>query len=102
MKLDSSLVTIIIFIIITIIFCILSLFHIYETFSIIADDDRIPEYLKHKSKSYDSEFQMRQIYGDDGAWKANATSCFDCETSAVDQAGGDIKNGFLAKTIKYY
>jgi len=97
--LDSSRITIIIFIIITIIFCLLSLLHIYETF---CGGDRIPEYLKHKSSCFSCEKQAIDMYGIDGAWTANSTKGFDDEYEAVQQAGGDIKGGFLAKTIKYY
>lgn len=100
--LDSSRITIIIFILITLLFIFISLLNIYEAFSWDGMPDQIPEYLKHKSKSFDAESEMIRRCGIDGAWKSNPTSCFDCETSAVDQADGDIRGGFLAKSIKYY
>lgn len=93
---ESSRVSIITFMMITVIFCILSLLYIHETFA------GVPEYLKYKSKSFDGERQAIQMYGLDGAWRANPTSCFDCEISAINQAGGNIKGGFLAKSMKYY
>jgi len=78
------------------IFIILSLLHIHETFS------GIPEYLKHKSSCFDCEIDMIKRYGLDGARKANPSKGYDDEQAAVLQAGGDIKAGFLAKTLKYY
>jgi len=94
--LDSSRITLIIFIIITILFIFISFTNIYEKFY------GAPQYLNHKSKSFDAEREMINRCGLDGAWLANPSKCFDCETSAIDQAGGDISGGFLAKTIKYY
>lgn len=91
-------VTISVFIIITILFIILSIFRIYETFC----GDGIPEYLKHKSKCFSCEKQAINEYGLDGAWLANPAKSFDAEREGVIQSNGDISGGFLAKTIKYY
>jgi len=61
----------------------------------------MPEYLNHKTKSFDSEQQMIAQYGLDAAWQGQPTKCFSCENDAVKQKG-DISGGFLAKTMKYY
>lgn len=60
------------------------------------------EYLKYKSKCFDCEKQMIQIYGENGAWLANPAKSFSAEKEAVMQAGEDISNGFLAKTLRWY
>jgi len=95
--LDSSRITIIIFIMITIIFCILSLLHIYETF---CGGDRIPEYLKHKSSCYSCEKQFLDMYGEDSAWRGQSSKLYSAEQQGVDMYGE--KGGFVGKTIKYY
>lgn len=94
--LDSSRITIIIFIMITIIFCILSLLHIYETFC----GDGIPEYLKHKSKSFDSEKYFIDMYGVDSAWRGQPSSSYDSEQQGVDMYGE--AGGAIGKSMKYY
>ena len=94
---NTSRITIIIFIMITIIFCILSLLHIYETF---CGGDRIPEYLKHKSKCYDCETDIRQRYGEESVWRAQPSKMFSAEQQGVDMYGEE--GGFVGKTIKYY
>lgn len=60
------------------------------------------EYLNYKSKSFDSEKQMINMYGEDGAWMANPSRSFDSEYDGVLQANGDISGGFLGKTMRFY
>lgn len=59
-----------------------------------------PEYLSHKAKSFDAEKQMRQTYGDDGAWLGTSTKSFASEQQGVAQNG--LAGGFIGKTMKYY
>ncbi len=84
-----------IFILIVILLICKVLFQIKETFD-------IPEYMKHKSRCFSCEREAREIYGDDGAWFANPAKSFSAEIDGIRQAGGNIKGGFIAKTIKYY
>ncbi len=99
MKLDSSHVTIISFIIVTIIFCLLSLFHIYENF-LVNRDNEIPEYLKHKSKSFDAEREMIRRCGIDSVWRSQPSKMYSAEQQGVDMYGE--AGGFIGKTLKYY
>jgi hypothetical protein len=95
MKIKNN-VTISIFIIITILFIILSFFHIYEKFS----GDGIPEYLKHKSKSFSAERDMINRCGVDSFWRGQSSKSYDSEKSGVDLYGE--AGGAIGKTIKYY
>lgn len=52
----------------------------------------IPQYLYHKSKSFDAEREMIAMYGEDAAWMANPAKSFDAEA----------EGGFLGKTMKFY
>lgn len=90
-------VTISVFIIITILFIILSLFHIYETFH---GSDGIPEYLKHKSKCFSCESDIKQRYGESSVWRAQPSKSYDSEQQGVNMYGE--KGGFIGKTLKYY
>ncbi len=99
MKLDSSHVTIIIFIIVTIIFCLLSLFHIYETF-IVYRDDQVPEYLKHKSRCFSCDQDIRKRCGESSVWRSQPSKSYDSEQQGVDMYGE--AGGFIGKTLKYY
>jgi hypothetical protein len=94
--LDSSRITIIIFIMITIIFCILSLLHIYETFC----GDGIPEYLKHKGSCFSCEKQFIDMYGEDSAWRGQQSKMFSAEQQGVDMYGES--GGSIGKSMKYY
>ena len=60
----------------------------------------IPEYLHHKSKSFDAEAEMIARYGPDGAWMANPAKTFSAEAQGVAMNG--LAGGFIAKTLKYY
>jgi hypothetical protein len=84
-----------IFILIVILMICKVLFQIKETFD-------IPEYLNHKSKCFTCETDMRNRYGDDGAWLANPSKTYSAEIDSIRQAGGNIAGGFLAKSVKYY
>ncbi len=59
-----------------------------------------PQYLSHKAKSFDAEKQMRQMYGDDGAWLGTSTKSFASEQQGLSQNG--LAGGFIGKTMKYY
>lgn len=83
------------------IFIIITLLLIVKV-SIDIKESFLPEYLSHKSKSFDSEREMINRYGENAAWMANPTKSFDSEIDGVRQAGGDISGGFLGKTMKYY
>ena len=61
----------------------------------------VPEYLNYKSKSFDSERQIINMYGEDAAWMANPSRSFDSEPDGVMQKR-DTSGGFIAKTMKYY
>lgn len=71
------------------------LLQIKETFD-------VPEYMKHKSRCFSCENDIRQRYGENSIWMANPAKSFDAEIEAVNQADGDMSAGYLAKTIKYY
>lgn len=81
-----------IFIIIVVLVILKVLFDIKETF--------LPEYLSHKTKSFDAEKEARLMYGNEGAWKSNPTKSFDSESQGVAMNG--LSGGFIGKTIKYY
>ena len=97
--LDSSRITIIIFILITLLFIFISLLNIYEAFSIVADDG-VPEYLKHKGRCMDCEKQFINMYGIDSAWRGQQSSSYDSEKQGVDMYGE--AGGAIGKTLKYY
>lgn len=71
------------------------LFQIKETFD-------IPEYMNHKSRCFSCENDIRQRYGENAIWMANPAKTFSAEIDGIRQAGGNVKGGFLAKSIKYY
>jgi len=52
----------------------------------------VPQYLYHKSKSFDAEREIIAMYGEDAAWMANPAKSFDAEA----------QGGFLGKTLKFY
>jgi hypothetical protein len=88
--------TIYVFIIITILFIILSLFHIYENFY----GDGIPEYLKHKSKCLSCEKQFIDMYGEASGWRGQSSKLYSAEQQGVDMHGE--AGGYIGKTLKYY
>lgn len=79
-----------IYIIIILILIILVIYFIYNQYETYINYNA--EYLAHKTKSFDSEKQILNMYGEDEVWRAQPSKSFDSE----------MQNGWLGKTIKYY
>jgi hypothetical protein len=60
----------------------------------------VPEYLKHKTKCYSCETDIRKRYGMDAIWFAQPSKLYSGEQQGVDMYGEE--GGFIGKTIKYY
>lgn len=86
-------VTVVIFILITVLLIIKVSLVSYEKYT---------TYLDHKSKCFDCEKDIIRRCGPEYAWIAQPAKSFDAEYEAIQQAGGDPNAGYLAKTIKYY
>jgi len=61
----------------------------------------VPQYLFHKSKSFDAERQAIAMYGEQGAWTANPSKTFSAEAQGVEMAD-HIQGGFIGKSVKFY
>ena len=86
-------VTVLIFILITILLIIKVSLSSYERYTM---------YLDHKTKCFDCEKDIIKRCGPEYAWMAQPAKSFDAEFEAIKQAGGEPSAGFLAKTLKYY
>lgn len=60
----------------------------------------VPQYLSHKTKSFDAEREARMMYGDEGAWLGQPSKLYSAESQGVAQYG--LEGGFIGKTLKYY
>jgi hypothetical protein len=81
-----------IFIIIVILVIIKVLLEIREHF--------IPEYLNHKTKSFDDEKYFINLYGAQSAWRGQPTKSFSAQNEAVLRNGES--GGFIGSTLKFY
>lgn len=62
----------------------------------------VPEYLYHKTKCFDCEQEIKDSLGEDAVWAAQPSKLFSTEYEGVMQSNGDIRGGFLGKTLKFY
>ena len=60
----------------------------------------VPEYMKHKTKSFDDEKYFINMYGEDAAFLGQPSKSFDSERQGIDMYG--LKGGFEGTTLKYY
>ena len=81
-----------IFIIIVILVIIKVLLEIREHF--------VPEYLYHKTKSFDDEKYFINLYGEDSAFRGQPTKSFSAQNEGVLR-NGEI-GGFAGTTMKFY
>ena len=69
---------------------------------IIADDEKFNrQALSHKSRCYSCEKDMASRCGDQCAWRAQPAKSYDSEADLVGRQGV-VRDGYGAKTIKYY
>lgn len=81
-------------------FFIILLVLILLTFAFDIKETFLPEYLSHKTKSFDAENEARIMYGDAGAWLGQPSKLYSAESQGVAQYG--LEGGFIGKTLKYY